>query len=696
MLCDFRPSLRNDISILQEDETTTKKDSSRGNVACVEILWRGELQRRFFNIPAICNDFTEKSKSDFVEFVDRSSNENKLLDMYVRAEVIYREILHQKWLRELNVHTVFSKQNQNRATWVTFTLSCTLNLIFIGYFSGTECFKEPDTPPAVVDDAYVPTYTCGDPALDGGPRAAVDALNILQIIFSSFTLILFLVVRSPVIYQNNVAKGQGMLLSIVNTATDPMTLYYVVYLLLAVVSYSVDHVVTLLLLDVVVKNTYAMDVFIAIFTPIRQLTMAIVLCIFVMYIFAINTFIYVNNDYTLVYVDDCRSLYGCFKYVVGYGATGGITGFNETIDNMWYFSFAYDICIRFVLLNVIRGITVDTFSSLRLNKIARLKDTTETCFICGIDKQTFDRSRTSRGFKPHIKLEHNMWNYLYFIIYIWEQDKDDDDGLEQFVRRSIVSKDISWFPTNRALSLNVVEEDGNAITKDLFVQDIQKFEHLFGSKISLMQSDISANVTLVKGLMDQLTYVEEFIEMPAVDVVENEDPLNELPAVKPSPILPLKKAPSLRSAAFQKKASMQSLLNEQKVVIEIVEIIGLIFPARTLESLIVRVSSPIGDFKVSKSNVMSMEGGKSLTLAFDPVQVCVEDAYHSSKANTIVKIQIARATNSTDLPRYVGHVLFTLGELVAAPNSQFKRSFEAVIQNQTCRGEIILNSFFPG
>merc|ERR1711967_102301 len=27
-----------------------------------------------------------------------------------------------------------------------------------------------------------------------------------------------------------------------------------------------------------------------------------------------------------------------------------------------------------------------------------------------------------------------MWNYLSFILFIWEQDKDDDDGLELYVR----------------------------------------------------------------------------------------------------------------------------------------------------------------------------------------------------------------------------------------------------------------------
>jgi hypothetical protein len=120
----------------------------------------------------------------------------------------------------------------------------------------------------------------------------------------------------------------------------------------------------------------------------------------------------------------------------------------------WIFNFTFDLAIRFVLLNVIRGITVDTFSELRIAKILRLKDTLETCFICGLHKQVFDRDRRSHGFVHHIRHEHNMWNYLYFIIYLWEQDKDDDDGLEQYVRRSIEKGDINWIPTNKAMGLS--------------------------------------------------------------------------------------------------------------------------------------------------------------------------------------------------------------------------------------------------
>lgn len=694
MLCDFKPSLRNELEALKETDDS-KKNS---NVACVEVLWRGELQRRFFNIPSICEDFTDKSKSKFVEFVDRSTQENKLLDMYERTSVIYHEILHQQWLRKLKVNTVFSIQNQNRITWVTFVLTCAINATFVAFYGGRDCLSGSDI------------GTCGPPTLADSPRRVVDIMNTLQIIFSACTLIMFLVVRCPVNYIINLEKGQGAISAVINTALDPLTLYYFVYVFLALLSVSYDHILTILLLDVVVKNSYAMDVCVAVFTPMKQLLMAIVLCVIVMYIFSIHLFIYLNNAKILSETDDCANLYNCFKFVVGYGATGGITGMNEYINHVWLFSFAFDICIRFVLLNVIRGITVDTFSALRISKLVRLTNTTETCFICGVDKQVFDRSRTSKGFKHHIKHEHNMWNYLYFMIYIWEQDKDDDDGLEQYVRRCIDSRDIAWLPSNIALCLNIVEENKVDAIKSAYLDNLNHFEENFNSKVSTMQSDLSASTTQIEKLMNQLAAVEEFLEMPVLEGLiadSDTDSLNEERNSNKDGISSSLLAPDGQVVTAKKANPPPALVNQRstfkfqksnissKIFIEIVEINGLALPPRMMENIVVKVCSPIEEKTVSEPHLMLTEGGKVIILVFTPPkQICVCNAYESVMAINMLKIQIAKATSATEPPRYLGHVLLQLGELTTSSNVQIEKSFVVKYLNDSYRGNIVINATY--
>jgi uncharacterized protein with ATP-grasp and redox domains len=133
-----------------------------------------------------------------------------------------------------------------------------------------------------------------------------------------------------------------------------------------------------------------------------------------------------------------------------------------------------------MLLNIIFGIIIDTFSSLRADKLKRSTDTLEVCFICSIDKQVFDRaSDEPDGFQNHIKLDHNMWNDLYYIFLLREQDRDDDDGLEQFVRRAIEANEIDQAAT--------VEEE----TLKEISQKLQEYESSVIGKINLFQSEMN-------------------------------------------------------------------------------------------------------------------------------------------------------------------------------------------------------------
>jgi hypothetical protein len=152
----------------------------------------------------------------------------------------------------------------------------------------------------------------------------------------------------------------------------------------------------------------------------------------------------------------------------------------------------YFVVVIVILLNVIFGIVIDTFGNLRAEKDDRHADTTGSCFICGIDKQVFDRASDGvQGFTVHIKSDHNMWNYLFFIIYIWEQDKDDDDGLEQFVRRSIEVNDINWFPMGRAMRLNVEESEEEQLLKGIH-EDIDLTENKMTNKLALFHAEVAS------------------------------------------------------------------------------------------------------------------------------------------------------------------------------------------------------------
>jgi ribosomal protein L17 len=190
----------------------------------------------------------------------------------------------------------------------------------------------------------------------------------------------------------------------------------------------------------------------------------------------------------------CDTLWGCYKMALGYGLrNGGGIGYtlNNTVDLRWALDVSFFFVVNVGMLNLVAGVIITTFGQLREEQARVKADTEGVCFICGIDRQVFDRaSAEPEGFKTHTKVDHNMWNYLYFIFMLWEQDKDDDDGLEQYVRRAIDANEITWFPLNKAIRLEQAASAEEALLHDL-KKSVVKSESGIATTLDKFQTNIN-------------------------------------------------------------------------------------------------------------------------------------------------------------------------------------------------------------
>jgi len=164
----------------------------------------------------------------------------------------------------------------------------------------------------------------------------------------------------------------------------------------------------------------------------------------------------------------------------------------------WFWDFTF-FMMCFTMWNVIKGIVIDTFVELRTELAARIEDTTQKCFICGIEKLTFTKALSREAFDRHIKKEQNLWNYIYYLIFIWEQDKDDDDGLEYYIRHAIDDGNIGWFPMNKAIRLTEHIEKGEATSLQyLFRQDLRFVEANFNDQVTVFKDELTKFITKVE------------------------------------------------------------------------------------------------------------------------------------------------------------------------------------------------------
>ena len=59
------------------------------------------------------------------------------------------------------------------------------------------------------------------------------------------------------------------------------------------------------------------------------------------------------------------------------------------------------------------------------------------------------KSDNSKGFAYHIKFEHNLWNYLFYIAYVQNKEKTEYTGMESYVANQIEKGEVDWFPLDR-------------------------------------------------------------------------------------------------------------------------------------------------------------------------------------------------------------------------------------------------------
>lgn len=166
----------------------------------------------------------------------------------------------------------------------------------------------------------------------------------------------------------------------------------------------------------------------------------------------------------------CDSLIMCIVTTMNQGLRNGggigdILRAPSSTERLFAARVIYDLLFFFIViiivLNLIFGVIIDTFADLRSEKQQKELILKNTCFICGLNRAAFDNKTVS--FEEHIKSEHNMWHYLYFIVLIKVKDHTEFTGPESYVNSMVNKSILDWFPRLRAMSLAAIDSDGEQI-----------------------------------------------------------------------------------------------------------------------------------------------------------------------------------------------------------------------------------------
>lgn len=112
--------------------------------------------------------------------------------------------------------------------------------------------------------------------------------------------------------------------------------------------------------------------------------------------------------------------------------------------NRFFFDFTFFTVVVIVLKKVLFGIILDTFRELRKKQFKTDTDIANICFICEVEKDECEKNNIS--FKEHCEKEHNVWEYVNYMITLRLTDAQDMNATNSYCKEQLEAKNITWLP----------------------------------------------------------------------------------------------------------------------------------------------------------------------------------------------------------------------------------------------------------
>nr|CAD7455068.1 unnamed protein product [Timema tahoe] len=495
-----------------DDEDDGEDTSTEGDdgVSPKEIVRQDRtLEQIVFPIPEICEYITSDTKAKVLNTAEKDDQGSKVTDFFERAEDMFNEM---KWQKKLRGQPALFWVSSHMSLWSNILFNCAvlINLIVAFFYPFLDSVPSHHVSGLIWAVMLVSAAIVITLPRESGVRTLV-ASTILRMIFSGgpeptlwlLGSITFLVKGIHLVSimgnQGTFSKSFGQMV------TDAELLYHLTYLIFCVLGLCMHpFFYSVLLFDVVYREETLLNVIRSVTRNGRSIILTAVLALILVYMFSIIGYMFFKDDF-LVPVDDevvhkdsgrvtvsgevreraCDSLVMCIVTTLNQGLRNGggigdILRAPSSNESLYVARVVYDLLFFFIViiivLNLIFGVIIDTFADLRSEKQQKELTLKDNCFICGLNRSAFDNKTVS--FEEHVKCEHNMWHYLYFIVLVKVKDPTEFTGPESYVYAMVKDRNLDWFPRLRAMSLSAEEGEGEQIEYRTLQTQLEKTQEL--------------------------------------------------------------------------------------------------------------------------------------------------------------------------------------------------------------------------
>ena len=459
----------------------------------VEIVSEKKTFKKYFRYPCQYKSLTEEMKANFHLCAKRETEKSKLKYLLEKIPSLITKMTHASKLnRIVRKRRIlwFIKSNIKVLSWLVFVLCLALNFVTLMSFA-----DDKDYPSFL--NIHLDTTGIGKQET----MMIFVVLGTVQVILSSFIWVFFLIQQGPIILYKaqkdfdmpEKLKSIKPVVKAIRTGFliifNWILIYHTFYLISSVVGLVVHpFYYSIQLLDIFYRFSTLKHIANTFIVSAKPLVLWQLLFGVIVYYYAILGYSQLYNDYA----DTSNSLLRNFLVVWDetFKKNGGIGAFlpyPATADSSFgrfCYDNSYNIIQVVLMMGILEGIIVDTFAKLRAKQKFSRVDRQNKCFVCGMTKAMIEQNNETT-FVFHVEKEHNEWNYVFFIWYLIQKEKNSLSALESYVLKLFEHNDFYWFPNEATIKSTKINRNNEKIIKNVNIRIESIEKELKKLKLSL-------------------------------------------------------------------------------------------------------------------------------------------------------------------------------------------------------------------
>ena len=421
------------------------------------------------------------TKSDFKKNVNRDSETSKKYYLMRYVEYFLREIKYnKKYNRNLNI--LFSKINFDVIEKLSYFFALIFNIFLLSIMKGDIQVTDSNTLEERFKNKTVIKNLINNSINQW--NFIYKLMTYIYLILNGIFIILWIKYKLPLYYRIDKIKYIEVFKKDKNKSLYYIEKLYIIFkmcildrnyisiliyefiicLLILIIKKS-EIFIAFLLLPILYINKTLKSLVISIKLNFKQFFVTFIFAFMLILVFAAIYFFFLNLDFEteINYFNDnyCRTLIFSSLNALDSGlrARGGLGDSAIRISflknkNHYLRRLLLDVLffllIVIIMIDMVFGIIIKSFDELRHRNQKYKSDKVNYCFICHSNRQLLEKKRIN--FNEHARINHNVWNYVEYMIKLKLEDTKNLKAINQYIREKMEIKDISWMPSYKDMN----------------------------------------------------------------------------------------------------------------------------------------------------------------------------------------------------------------------------------------------------